>query len=748
MAYTLGPTLAISGEKEYSAAMKRVKESMTYVKAEANAAISVFDKNERSVESLTAQINASNKAYDVQKSAVREAQAALERMKANGVDESSTAYQRMQANLNNATAAMNKTENEVNELERELKGGGEQAKTFGAKMKEFAQSSIGQMVSFAAAVALAKQAMQALWNIIDESTNAADALLTLSQQTGLAVETLQEMQYAARFVDVEMEMLTKGLARTVMAINEASTAGKDYIEISDDLVVSTVDQNGALLSSEDIFYNVIDAIGQLASATEREVAAQEIFGRSYQDIMPLINAGSGAIKEYGAKAKETGNIIDGITVRALGKLDDKLEEVAATAQSASMRTAAAMIQITDIAATTWQKFLQSINPVNVGMEKYIAILSDSTYASRENIKAMLDQIAVIDSVAYITGESAEVILEKAEELSEYLIGQGVDSNAAYTEALSYIAQGMDAVSLSQAQMSATQAAWDAQVTTAVDTYIAKRAEYEAAVTATAQSYTAGLGGLFEEFTSGLSSSEQEIQSLSDSMLANLRSQVAGIEGWANEIEKLSKRGIDEGLLAELRKMGPEASLQIQALNSMTDGELATYEGLYKTRSEAARDAAKTALEPMAGDVAEALDAAEKVIEGRNEAMKQLGTELAKGIGDGIDAGTWYVEQAARDVVNAAVAAARKAGKIESPSKLMRDEVGQYLGEGVGVGFESAIKKLSNTVGASIQTDGVNMGLNSVGRGGVTINVYPRDLSQGQVDYLVQQADLKLGGRLR
>ncbi|MEL7609490.1 MAG: hypothetical protein AAGU74_08275 [Bacillota bacterium] len=752
MAYNIGPTLSVGGEKEYSAAMARVRESMTYVKAEANAAISVYSKNEKSVESLTAQINASKQAYDVQKQAVQAAEDALARMKANGVDESSTAYKRMEANLNNAKTAMNQTGTEVKELERDLKSGGDQTKTFGAKIKEFAASSVGQMMSLAGAVALAKQALQALWNIIDGAADAADELLTLSAQTGLAVDTLQEMQYAARFVDVELDTMTNGLARTVKAIREASGAGKDYLEISDGVLVSTRDQNGILRDSEEVFYDVIDAIGGLANETERETAAQVIFGKSYQDIMPLIRAGSGAVKEYGAEARETGKTIDTITVKALGRLDDTLEEVAATAEATSRRTAAAMVRVTDWAARAWEDILQAIDPVNLGMERFIGTTTYLTGATREQVEAMLDQVAAIDNVAYITGRAADEVKTKADELSQYLIGQGVDANTAYYDALAYIADGMDAVSLAQQRMAEAQAVWDQQVATALDSYVAKRTEYEAAVTKTAEAYLSDLGGLFDEFNAGLAGSQTELDAMSQSLLENLRSQVEGIENWASDMERLAARGIDEGLLQELRDMGPEASAQIQALNNMTDEELAEYEGLYKTRSEAARSAAKTALEPMKDDVDEALKAAEKVISDRNETMKQLGEDLAKGIGDGIDAGTWYIEQSARDAINAAVAAARKAGKIESPSKLMRDEVGKYLGEGIGVGFEEAIKKLNNTVSASIRTDGMNMGVNAIGarpsaRGSLVINVYPRDLSPGQVDYLIQQANKRLGAML-
>jgi len=605
----------------------------------------------------------------------------------NELDENEKELKEATAAAKNMASAEDKVGDEAKQMEKDINGASKETKGFKAQIEDFASSSIGQFASIAGAIALAKEAFQKLGEIIDEATNWADDILTLSAQTGIAVDTLQDMQYAARFVDVEVEKLTSGLSRTVKAIREANTAGKDYIEIGDGVAVAIKDQHGVLRDSESVFYDVIDAIGQLTNETERETAAQKIFGKSYQDIMPLVKAGSGAIKEYGKEARETGKTIDTITVMALGKLDDKLEQVSATAEATSRKIAANMIRVADVAATAWEKV------ITFPEQAHYALVAFFTGNTKEAIMSIESMAVALDNVAYITGLTREEVAAQAFELSRYLLIQGEAKNAtdAFYDALVYIAQGMDAAAIAQQRMAEAQAEWDAQVNAAVDNYIQKRAEYEQAVKQTSESYLSDLGGLFDAFDAGLAGSQKELDKMSETLLGNLRSQVKGMQGWASEIEKLSKRGIDDGLLNELRNMGPEAYAQIQALNNMTDEQLREYEGLYKTRSEAARNVAKDALKPMADDVKEALKAAEKVIEDRNAAMKELGKNLAKGIGDGIKSNVSYVEQKAREVINAAIAAARKAGKIQSPSKLMRDEVGLYLGEGVGVGFVDSIK---------------------------------------------------------
>ncbi|MDQ7790136.1 MAG: hypothetical protein RDU41_08800, partial [Clostridia bacterium] len=80
------------------------------------------------------------------------------------------------------------------------------------------------------------------------------------------------------------------------------------------------------------------------------------------------------------------------------------------------------------------------------------------------------------------------------------------------------------------------------------------------------------------------------------LLANLRGQVAAFEDWAKNIQELAARGVDEGLIAELREMGAKAGPEIAALNTLTDDELKEYVALWKSKNEQARKEAQAQLQ--------------------------------------------------------------------------------------------------------------------------------------------------------
>ena len=68
--------------------------------------------------------------------------------------------------------------------------------------------------------------------------------------------------------------------------------------------------------------------------------------------------------------------------------------------------------------------------------------------------------------------------------------------------------------------------------------------------------------------------------------AALARQVKAQEEWAGNMATLAKRGVDEGVLAELAKMGPEAAPLVAGLATATKPELAKWESLMKRRAEA------------------------------------------------------------------------------------------------------------------------------------------------------------------
>ena len=97
-------------------------------------------------------------------------------------------------------------------------------------------------------------------------------------------------------------------------------------------------------------------------------------------------------------------------------------------------------------------------------------------------------------------------------------------------------------------------------------------------------------GLFDEIK------PQEVtgKQLSD----NLKTQVESFTEWQQNITELSQKGIDEGLVQELRDMGPKSVNQIQALNTLSSDELKEYVSMWRRKHEQAKEQSISELEGL------------------------------------------------------------------------------------------------------------------------------------------------------
>lgn len=85
-------------------------------------------------------------------------------------------------------------------------------------------------------------------------------------------------------------------------------------------------------------------------------------------------------------------------------------------------------------------------------------------------------------------------------------------------------------------------------------------------------------------------------------------------------------------------------------------------------------------------------------------MVSIGTNLVQGIWNGINNAVGWVLDKIKGFGSSIVNGIKNIFGIASPSKLMRDEVGKYLAEGIGVGFEDEMSAVNKQIRDAIDTD--------------------------------------------
>lgn len=178
---------------------------------------------------------------------------------------------------------------------------------------------------------------------ITDSAEYADEVLTLNTVTGIATDTIQEFKYSAQLLDVEFETVQGSLRKLTANMRNARDGNESLTAAFEKLGVSIKDDvTGELRPAEDVFYDLIDALGAIENSTERDAAAMEIFGKSAQDLNPLIAAGSDGIKAFADEAHNAGAVLDGEALGALGAMDDSFQRVNQSIQVAEHNLALAL----------------------------------------------------------------------------------------------------------------------------------------------------------------------------------------------------------------------------------------------------------------------------------------------------------------------------------------------------------------------------------------------------------------------
>ena len=338
--------IKLTGEGEYRQALQNLNAQQKVLNAEVKLSKAEMGENTKSTEALTAKSDILGRSIKAQEEKVRLMREQLEKT-ASAYGATSTKTLNMEASVKNAEAELAKMRGELKSNQDELDKAAKSTGSLGDKLQGLADKlgiqlpqgakqgiqALGGVSASAASlatdaallVAALVKVEKALFDMTKEAASAADELLTLSQQTGVSAEDLQKFQYASEFVDVSVETLQGSLAKLTLNISKAAEGNDKLAATFGGLGIPLQNVDGTMRDSYDVFLDVIDALGRIQNQTERDATAMTIFGKSAQDLNPLINAGSKTLKDLGDEAEKTGYVLDDLALNKLAAMDDAMQ---------------------------------------------------------------------------------------------------------------------------------------------------------------------------------------------------------------------------------------------------------------------------------------------------------------------------------------------------------------------------------------------------------------------------------------
>lgn len=290
---------------------------------------------------------------------------ALSQMDASGVDKASAEYQSLQREILSTEKELNGLESAASKSNAALAKVGATAQKVGENAGKVANATKG--LSTAAAGLVGGLAAMGL-----KAAASADDLNTMAKQTGFSTESLQKMQYAADRVDVSVETIT-GAAEKMKAKIKSSESSFEA------LGVSVKNANGEYRQTEDIFNDVVAAIGGIENETERDIAAMNIFGKSASELAGILDDGGQALKALGDEAANKGLIIPQEDLDRANELNDTMDELKATLNGAFGKAAVSVLEalapVLEKAAGGAEKLASWLSNLNPTVVKVVAVIA-------------------------------------------------------------------------------------------------------------------------------------------------------------------------------------------------------------------------------------------------------------------------------------------------------------------------------------------------------------------------------------
>jgi hypothetical protein len=121
--------------------------------------------------------------------------------------------------------------------------------------------------------------------------DAADALNDMSARTGVAIETLAGLDYAAKLGDTSLDAISKSIGRLNKSIGEAGAGNAAMAESLAALGVTAKDPAEAMAQ-------LADYVQRTQDPTKRAAELTRVLGKSYQDLIPLLENGGDALERF------------------------------------------------------------------------------------------------------------------------------------------------------------------------------------------------------------------------------------------------------------------------------------------------------------------------------------------------------------------------------------------------------------------------------------------------------------------
>ncbi len=161
--------------------------------------------------------------------------------------------------------------------------------------------------------------------VASKTADAMGEIDDMAQRTGVTAEEFQKYAYAAKLSGMETATLESAMIKAQKSFADASTGGKAASDAFSRLGLDITN-----MTSDGAFDAAIMALADIEDTTTRNAIANDIFGKSYAELAPMLNSGAEGIKALKDEAVALGGVMSNESVAAGAEFGDMLDKTKTT----------------------------------------------------------------------------------------------------------------------------------------------------------------------------------------------------------------------------------------------------------------------------------------------------------------------------------------------------------------------------------------------------------------------------------
>ncbi len=184
--------------------------------------------------------------------------------------------------------------------------------------------------------------------VIDRIKGAVDLLDQLddiSEKSGIAVESLSALRFAGEATGTSFESLTDGTRKLARQMAEAAGGNKDAVQLFKQLGVEVKNADGSLRDTDAVLLDLADRFSSYGDGAGKAALAQQVFGKSGAELIPILNQGSAGLRDLRKEADALGIIFGAEQAKEAAQFNDQLSKINQTLDGIAAATASKVLPL-------------------------------------------------------------------------------------------------------------------------------------------------------------------------------------------------------------------------------------------------------------------------------------------------------------------------------------------------------------------------------------------------------------------